>query len=493
MDIQRNVFRLTAFFLVGFGLVLGQITYWQTARDRELAGHPRNRRVFEAMASIKRGRILDRHEVALAVSEPLEGQEAEREVQRDPTRPAPAQAGPLYQRKYPLGPLFAHPVGYSSWTYGQAGIEARFNTDLLALEELRSPAIRWRNRFLEREDAGHDLILTLDTEVQRAAANALGARRGAVVAIDPRTGAILAMQSSPRFDPNQVRDRMEAWQKDEAKPLFNRAAQGLYPPGSTFKIFTAAAAVDSGAVRPEETFTCQGREPVGGTRITCFLAPRGQRHGRLSLAQGVAKSCNIVLAKVSVRVGAVAFDHYGHAFGFNEEYPDFDVAAAVSRIPAVEELSDNLLAECGFGQGRLAVTPLQMALVTAAIANRGRLMVPYLVAEVRSPEARVLFRRQPQVWKESVSPETADQVRAMMEAVMQPGGTGSYLKLPGVKLAGKTGTAENPHGDTHAWFVAFAPAEDPRVAVAVIVENGGTGGRVAGPVALAVIKAALEG
>jgi peptidoglycan glycosyltransferase len=241
-------------------------------------------------------------------------------------------------------------------------------------------------------------------------------------------------------------------------------------------------------VTPHSTFTCHGEERVANTRIRCL---RRSGHGRLTVAQGIAQSCNLVLAKVAVKTGATAYDLYGRLFGFNEPLPDFPLPVAASRIPPLDRLNGPMLAECGFGQGALTITPLQMALVTAAIANGGKIMRPYLVQEIRSRDGEKLFEHQPEVWKEAVSSRTSAQVSIMMQAVMKPGGTAPQLRLPGVTLAGKTGTAQNPHGRTHAWFVAFAPAGEPRVAVAVIVENGGVGGRVAGPIALAAIKAGL--
>lgn len=479
---------MTVAFFVAFAALLGQITYWQFGRSEDLAGHPRNRRVWEALDAIKRGRIFDRQEQALAFSVAPEREEPPASGQRL-RRPAPAASRVVsYRRKYPYGPLWAQVVGYTSRIYGQAGLEAAFNRELLALEAVRSPLIQWRNRFLGREEVGYDLLLTVDTNLQRTALTALGARRGAVVAIDPRTGAVLALASWPTFDPNTVDEKWAALQNAPGQVLLNRALQGLYPPGSTFKIFTAAAALDSGAVKPTSLFTCRGEEAVAHTRIRCL---RRSGHGRLTVAQGVAKSCNLVLAKVALKTGAAAFEEYGRRFGFKVSPPDFPLPVAASQIPPADRLDGAMLAACGFGQGALALTPFQMALVTAAIANKGILMQPYLVQEIRSPEGQKLAEHRPRVWQQAITARTAAQVAEMMQAVMKPGGTASHLRLPGVTLAGKTGTAQNPQGRTHAWFVAFAPAARPTIAVAVIVENGGVGGQVAGPIALAVIQAAL--
>lgn len=487
MQVGRHTFSMTVAFFVGFAALVGQITYWQFARSEDLAGHPRNRRVWEAIDAIKRGRIFDRKEQELALSEPLERPESlDSSWPRRPSRPANEPV--RYRRRYPYGSLWAHVVGYTSRIYGQAGLEAAFNRELLALDELRSPLIQWRNRLLGREEVGYDLLLTVDTELQKAAATALGARRGAVVAVDPRTGAVLVLASWPTFDPNTVDEKWAALQKAPGQVLLPRATQGLYPPGSTFKIFTAAAALDSGAVKPTSTFTCRGEEVLAHTRVRCL---RRSGHGRLTVVQGVAQSCNLVLAKVALKTGAEAFERYGRQFGFLQAPPDFPLPVAVSQIPPPERLDGPMLAACGFGQGALLLTPFQMALVTAAIANQGKLMQPYLVQEIRSWEGKKLWEHQPRVWQEAISPRTAAQVSGMMQAVMKPGGTASHLRLPGVVLAGKTGTAQNPQGRTHAWFVAFAPAARPVIAVAVIVENGGVGGQVAGPIALAVIQAAL--
>jgi peptidoglycan glycosyltransferase len=331
--------------------------------------------------------------------------------------------------------------------------------------------------------------------LQRAATEALGGRKGAVVALDPKTGAVLAMVTHPTFDPNVAvpmddRDTRAAWDAlnaDPGQPLFNRATSGLYPPGSSFKVVVAAAALDVGVVTPETVFDCAGKLAVQGYTIYDF----GRKsHGNLSFAQAVVVSCNIAFAQVGLRLGAEALVQYAEAFGFNGPIP-FDLPTAASKIQSADTMDQVALAAASFGQGQDLATPLQMALVAATIANGGAMMKPYLVNQIQDYNGKIIEQFGSKKLKQVVRKETADTLTGIMIDVVKDG-TGKAARIEGIRVAGKTGTAEVEGQEPHAWFICFAPADDPSIAIAVIVENGGEGGRTAAPVARQVLEEALR-
>lgn len=400
-----------------------------------------------------------------------------------------------WQRVYPLGPLFADVTGYDSWRYGRSGLELAFNEELLGKGDgmsLRGLA----NRMVGTSRRGDSLLLTLDSGLQRVASEALGDRKGAVVALDPRTGAVLAMVTSPTFDPNSTvplpgRDTEAAWAELNSspdRPLFNRVTSGLYPPGSSFKTVVAAAALQVGVVTPETSFDCTGRLNVRGFNVYDFGR---SSHGSISFASALVVSCNITFAQLGLRLGGEALVQYSEAFGFGSPVP-FDIPTAASRLQDAAGLAADpvALATASFGQGRDLATPLQMALVAGAIANDGTLMQPYLVDQVQDYNGRTVRKTSRKPLSEVVGPATADVLTGLMvDAVAE--GTGTAARIRGVPVAGKTGTAEVEGAEPHAWFICFAPAGDPRVAISVIVENGGEGGRTAAPIARQVLQRAL--
>ncbi|MBO8142236.1 MAG: penicillin-binding protein 2 [Firmicutes bacterium] len=408
--------------------------YWQLARP-DLKVHPLNPRPAARSPLANRGGIFDRHgeAVALTVSS---GGRTERAVR---------------------SPGLIHVVGYSDPRYGFAGIESAYNADLAGLgrgfgDWLRDP--------LRMRPQGRDVWLTIDARVQEAAENALGRRPGAVVAVRPRTGEILAMVSYPAYSPAEL-PRILAGEIPGA-PLLNRATQGLYPPGSTFKLVTLAAALEAGLV------------PTARERATYQRA--------------LAVSSNPDFAELGLQLGARELASVASRIGFGARLP-LELPANVSPLPAATDAGE--LAQVSIGQGGLVATPLQMAVAVAAVANGGVVMKPHIVLEVREPSGRLArFTRVEPLGDPAFSVATARAVtEAMVLAVEE--GTARQARLPGRRVAGKTGTAENPHGAPHAWFVGFAPAYRPEVAVAVVVENGGSGGAVAAPIGRAVLLAAL--
>lgn len=412
-----------------------------------------------------------------------------------------------------------HIIGFNSRLYGTSGIEASYGEYLTGMSVL-SPTTMLESRLLgtpvETLPAG--IRLVLDMGLQRVAQNALGDRKGAVVLLDPRTGAILVLATYPRFDPNQLMTPDQASEEDVAQvqaaweqltsnpdsPLLNRATQGRYPPGSVIKTLTAAAALDGGVIDgPGAEVTCPNRLPTeaGAPPVRNAVENLDQRTGDPSdLNRVFAFSCNTAFAQLGLALGPERFADYAERFGLhyaNEEglTPDLrDVQADVGSIatePAFLE-REAALADTAYGQGQALVTPLDMAQMVAVIANDGKLMRPYIVERVRdSVSQEVLFQREPEVLREVISPQAAQQMREVMKQSVEIG-YAKPVELPGVSIGAKTGTAEVSSGDPHSWFVAIAPVEEPRFAIAVIVENGGEGSRAALPVARQVLAAALE-
>lgn len=447
-----------------------------------------------ATGMITRGAILDRNGVALALT----------------------QNG---RRVYPNADL-GHVVGFTSRLYGAAGVEESFGV-YLSGERALSPTAVLQARLLGvplRADAA-DVRLTLDSGLQQAAQAALGERAGAVVLLDPRTGAILALASYPRFDPNQIVlpdqasqadvDRAQAaWQSLVGRadsPLLNRATQGRYPPGSVIKTLTAAAALDSGVLNgPEAQVSCPNRLPTeaGAPPVKNAVENLAQRTGDPSdLRRVFAWSCNTAFAQIGLALGPDRFADYTARFGlgFTDAISNTaaiepglrDIPAAVGTIAGAPAFLQRpvALADTAFGQGQALVTPLDMAQMVAVIANDGRLMRPYLVQEARAGNL-ALYEARPEVMRQAITPQAAQQMRSIMQTSVEVG----YAKpvaLPGVTIGAKTGTAETPGGAPHSWFVALAPVEQPRFVIAVIVEHGGEGSRSALPIARQVLAAAL--
>ncbi|OPZ79142.1 MAG: Penicillin-binding protein A [Actinobacteria bacterium ADurb.Bin444] len=461
---ERCTRRLLWFFVVLFLLLSAQLTYLQVYAAPRLNADPSNTRAIEAQMRVERGLIVTRDGVELARN---------------------TKDAPYFLRTYPEGSLAAPWVGYNSLRYGRAGIERVYNAELAG--EL--DALQIRNLIdvvTGRPRRGADLILTVDSQVQAAAVEALGARPGAVVALDPRTGAVLAWTSYPRYDPNNLEGQWDALIADPGKPLFDRATSGLYPPGSVFKVVTGAAALQEGKVKPETRFDDTGGFVAGGYKVVNF---DGRVFGEHDFAQAMISSVNTTFAKVGVDLGAAILAQYASAFGLGEPLP-WNLGGRTGSFPDPAKMDTAHVAQVSYGQGELLVSPFGMALVASGIANGGQIMMPHVVEEVRDYRQTVIARTQPRVWRRAVSAETARQITELMVRVVEEG-TGTNAAIRNVKVAGKTGTAEVGNGEAHAWFICFAPADDPQVAVAVIVENGGSGGGVAAPVAKHVLETAL--
>jgi len=330
---------------------------------------------------------------------------------------------------------------------------------------------------------GNDVYLTIDGRLQKAAAEALGDRVGAVVVLEPRTGEILALVSNPCFDTGKLASNWDTLVSDRDNPFLNRSIRGLYPPGSTFKIITLAAALESGRVSPAEKFADQGSLSVDGYTLS---NPGQTVYGLVDLERALAVSSNVVFARLALLGGADLLTHYIRAFGLGTRLLS-EIPAASGTVPELNAPQE--VAACGIGQGRLLVTPLHMAVVTASVANGGVLVRPHLVRGIYDASGRRLAGPRYQA-RRVISQGTARYIAGAMLAVVDEG-TGFRAGIEDLQVAGKTGSAENPAGAAHAWFVGFAPAGDPELALAVMVENAGAGGRIAAPIARNIIEAGM--
>ncbi|HEX3463204.1 MAG TPA: penicillin-binding protein 2 [Candidatus Elarobacter sp.] len=391
------------------------------------------------------------------------------------------------KRVYPHSALVAQAVGYASARYGTSGVEDAFDRALTAHTDAVDPLTQLREILAGTHGAprGADVVTTIDLVVQRALVAGLSKHaRAAGVVLDPRTGAVLAIASVPSYDPNRLDALWPSLHDDPASPLLDRTTQGLYPPGSTFKIVTASDALDAGVITPQSTFS-----DYGGLTIGNFTVHNDEEEttGTQDLAGAFALSSNVDFAQIALKIGTDKWFEYAAKWGLGQPV-DFDLPVTRDRVPAKKDVYAGILAQLGFGQASLLVTPMRMALIGATIAHDGTTPRPYLVRQIAGSETGIATR--PETIAQPISADTAHEVRDLMIQVVKRG-TGTAAQLPGVTVAGKTGTATNPHGRSHAWFVAFAPAEAPRVAVAVVVENVGYGGTYAAPIAREVLRVAL--
>lgn len=455
---KRQMGWVMAGVTLGFAGLGALLFHWQVREASALTRNPSNPRLTILAPQIHRGRILSVHGEVISESVYKDGQ---------------------YRRHTPSGGLLAGILGYSSQRHGKTGVEGEADAALQGIRHYRSVA-----EALDRAEKalpGDNVRLTINLGLQKKAAELLGERKGSIVAIDPRTGAIRAIVSNPRYPLNRVDERWDELVNDPRKPLLFPATRGVYPPGSTFKVVTAAIALDEGVVTPETRFYCPGYASVGNYVWQCF---RGKAHGHLTFADALRVSCNVTFGKVGRELGKERLIAGSKRLGIGVA-PPLSVPAARGLLDPYNEPWPSVAPQIGFGQGPLAVTPLQMALVAAAIGNDGTIMKPYLIETHEAPDGTVLQTTEPEPWLKGVDPQAARHVRRMMASVVKAG-TGGRARIPGLEVGGKTGTAENPHGDDHAWFISLAPVSEPKLAVAVIVEGAGQGGRVAAPIAQAV-------
>ncbi len=488
-SIGANIIRLARLTLAGFVLLAGTTFYWGFLRADELASRPDNSRRIAFERRIQRGRILDRQGKTLA--------ETRQEARSIDDGAGGTEVITVPVRAYPV-PAAAPVVGFQTWRYGAGGSD-RVTYGVGGAEAAYDEALRGdlgqsyrqliASRVLHRPQDGHSVVLTLDGELQQYAADQLGDREGAVVVVDVASGAVRALVSQPTFDPAAL-DAGAPAADDPLQPLFNRATQGLYSPGSTWKTVTLGAALAERLVEPgDEVADGDAVEHFAGFPVRCDNNPPGET--TFDIAHAYAWSCNLTFARLAVKLGEALYRRYAEAFGLGEA-PPFPLPVAAGSLSSQASLDPPELASAGFGQGEILVTPLQMALVAAAAAGDGSLPVPYLLEDVPGVRwNRIADERG--TWKRALSPDAAGKLRRAMVTSAEDGWARTARDAAGRAIGGKTGTAQlGGEAEPHAWFIGFAPAEDPQVAVAVLVAHGGEGSRVAAPIGGRVLARAVE-
>ncbi len=483
---NKPIRMISMFCLLLFVALLINASYLMYFRSGELAADAKNRRVINAAFARERGAIL---------------------VGKEPVaRSVPSDDEYEFQRTYPQPLMYAPITGYFSY-YSQTGIE-RSQSDLLSGDDSRLFVTRLVDLLSNTDPKGGNVQLTIDPAAQAAAFDGLqalpGDAKGAVVALEPSTGKVLAMVSNPTFDPNAlathdlqaVAEEAKRLEGDPATPLINRAIGTTLPPGSTFKLVTAAAAIESGDYDKDSRVPggSQFQLPLSSTKVGNYDG--GNCGGnKITLTQALAVSCNVTFLSLANDLGVEAMTEQAEAFGFNSTALEDLRGQAPSLYPDDMDAPQTSLS--GIGQSSVTATPLQMAMVAAGIANDGQVQQPYVVDEVRAPNASPLDETEPSTYSRAISSTTADELTEMMVATVDEG-TAAVAAIPGVRVAGKTGTAQSTDSrPPYAWFVSFAPADDPQVAVAVMVEASETardeiaGGTLGGPIAKAIMEAVM--
>jgi peptidoglycan glycosyltransferase len=480
---NRPIVRLYGLVVVLFALLVGFTSRWTIFEASSLRANTLNKRALLEQERVQRGPIVAADGALLARS--VRGPEG------------------TYRRTYPQGETWAQAIGYSYTDLGDAGLERYRNGPLSgeSTSELQSIL----DQLQGKRKQGDEIVTTLQPHAQSVALAALAGHAGAVVALDPRTGAVQVMASTPSYDPNALRSpagyarlRRETKGEPPRRSLVNRTTQFGYAPGSTFKVVTATAAIDTGRFTPDSTVSGRDGVVISGVPLQ---NDNGENLGQITLTQALAKSVNTVWAQVAETLGKQTMARYMARFGFDRkpqlDYPAEQMSASGEyyrgrlispRSPLVD------VGRMGIGQDKLQVVPLQMAEVAAAVANGGRLMVPHMTARIVDADGRTVQSIAPRVQSVVMKPSTASAVRSMMEAVVNEG-TGVQAQIPGIQVAGKTGTAETQVGTAinNVWFIAFAPAADPRVAIAVTLEKvPGQGAAFAAPVARQVMESLLK-
>lgn len=482
---NRQIRALAIALMVLFTALFVQVNYLQIFHAKALNDNPANTRAIVRDYARARGVVQTSDGAVLAKSVPTDDE--------------------LKQlRQYPEGALFAHITGFLSFTYGAEGVERTYNNQLVGRDQ--KIQLKDLSDLLVKRARTGDVTLTLSKKLQQVATDQLAGRKGAVVALDPATGAILAMADSPSYDPNTLathnlkdaKAAYDALNADPDKPLLSHAFRERFFPGSSFKVVTSATALATGgATLTNPVFPQLSELPLpnsGGQSLRNF---GGEVCGG-SLPEALRVSCNTAFAQLGMDLGAEKMSNGASQFGFGDVPPIDLPFAAASVFPPASAFSHDLpgLAKSSIGQQDVSATPLQMALVAAGIANGGTIMTPHVMSEVRDSEGNVVEKYEPKPWKEAVSPQVAATVRDLMINVVNSG-TGTAAQIKGIQVAGKTGTAQTGLDTTHVWFISFAPADNPKIAVAVMLENlptesEATGGVVAAPIAKAVIQAALN-
>lgn len=465
MKLNKRIITVMTAVLLLFLIIVIYLTYFTLFESSEIINSSYNQRSWEKEQRVLRGSIYDRNGIILAKSEETDSGQ---------------------KRFYPQGALYAHTIGYNSRNYGKTGIELKFNSYLLKTQSVID--VLRKNPKEDEFSNGANLALTLDNGMTRLAAELMGKDSGSVVALNPITGEVYCLYSNPGFDPNEEK-LLENWDtlsESDNAPFFPRATQGLYAPGSTFKIISAAAGIAAGY--GDYTTEDTGKTIVGGKE---FKNASEKAYGNIGMKEAVQYSSNVYFTELSKKTGNKIFEETAEKFHIMKEFA-FDIPTKGVQLD-FESLDSAYLAAVSIGQGDLQLTPLHMALAACAIANDGVIMKPYMVEKAYYNDGEAIYSSSAQTLSTACSASTAEKITEYMKACVDAG-TGRGARVSGVSVAGKTGTAQNERkGKDHAWFIGFAPADNPQIAICVMKEYSGRGGgSVCAPVAGRLISYALK-
>lgn len=456
MRTNKRIIRVLIAISLLFLALVTYLLWFNMFRAKDVYTNSYNKRQWESEQQVQRGEIYSQDGVLLA----------ETEIDGD-----------ARIRKYPKGRLYSHIIGYCSQVYGKTQLEMSHDDDLIGKGTI--------SFTLNEIKHGNNLNLTINDELQEYAYEQLDGRDGAIVAMEPTTGQILAMVSLPDFNPETIEKDWPSMMEDENSPFLARATQGLYPPGSTYKIVTAAGVYDNGMTT--ETFDDEGLFKKDDVTVYNY---NKESFGKLDIKTAFEVSSNYVFCTLGYEMGADAVKAEAEKFGVNKSF-DFDIPVSQSQIQ-YKKMTDLDGALVSIGQGGLVMTPLHVAMMASAVANNGKMMKPYLVETVTTENGTVIGQTKPSVLYDSIGTACADYIEDMMIGVVEDG-TGTGAQISGITVAGKTGTAENETDKDHAWFVGYAPVENPTICVAVVLENAATsGGKSAVPIAKNIIRKFLK-
>lgn len=460
---NTNINRIAIVFLFIFALIIVRLTQLHIFDAGELTSSKENKRLLVKEVYSPRGKILSSDGISLAESKP---------------------DGDRYIRAYPLGSTFAHVVGFYNLTYGKSGAEAAYHSALSS--KASNHLIK---RIIGNTFGGsftENIILTLDSRLQKTASQLLDNRKGAIVVMNPKNGNILAMYSNPSFDPNRIDKDWKELSASPDSPLIFRASQGLYPPGSMMKIVTAATALAYG-IDKNSVWDGPRELRVSGGKVTNYA---DQASGTMTLKEAMIKSSNTVFANIGLKLSGERLIGSAMSFGFNSK-PNVDFPMSKSRIVDASKMDDLELAWTAVGQGRTLVSPVHMAMIISAIANQGIMPTPNILEKIEMSEVIDFTNERASKWRTVINENISKEVEEMLVGVVEVG-TGKNAKIDNFIIAGKTGTAETNEGLPHSWFGGYGPVGNPKVAVVVLIENGGSGGKVAAPIAKKIFEKALE-
>ena len=460
MNTNKRIIRALVVICLLFLSLMTYLVWFNMFQADEVASSPYNKRQWEDERYVKRGNIYSSEGNLLAET---------------------IVDGDSRIRNYPRGNLYCHIIGYYSQVYGKSELEMSYDDELMGKGDI--------NLTINEMRSGYDLYLSVIDELQEYAYELMDGRRGAVVAMEPTTGQILAMVSLPDFDPNtsSLEQEWSEMVEQENSPFLPRATQGLYPPGSTYKIVTASAAYENGM--SDEVFEDTGGFRQGDVSVDNY---GGSVYGTVDVREAFIVSSNQVFCELGYELGADRVKSAAEKFGVNKEF-SFDIPVSKSEIQ-YSNMSDLDAALVSIGQGGLVMTPLQVAMIGSSVANNGIMLQPYIVEQVVTSSGTIMYQHEVTPLYNVMSADCAAFLQDMMTGVVEErNGTGRSAQIRGIDVAGKTGTAETDSGDDHAWFVGYAPADDPKICVAVVLENdGNAGGTTAGPIARDVMRRFLD-